>query len=137
VLLVLDASAIVELLFQTLAGKRVSDIIFEPNINLCAPELLTIETIQVIRRFINSKEISTKVADSIFNDLKDLPISYYPHHILLNRAWDLRKNFTAYDATYISLAEALKAPLITCDSAFKKGSGSIHQAKVILIKPTA
>lgn len=135
-LLVLDASAVVELLFQTLAGKRISDIIFEPNANLCAPELLTIETVQVIRRFINSKELTSATANSIFNDLKDLPISYYPHQILLDRVWELRKNFTAYDATYIALAEVLKAPLITCDSAFKKGSGTIHRATVALIKPT-
>lgn len=133
-LIVLDASAVVELLFQTTPGKRISDIIFEPGINLCAPELLTVETIQVIRRFINSKELTNTLANSLFKDLKDLPISFYPHQILLDRTWELRKNFTAYDATYLALAEALNAPLITCDSAFKKGSGGTHRAKIIHIK---
>jgi predicted nucleic acid-binding protein len=34
---------------------------------------------------------------------------------LLPRIWDLRANFTAYDGAYLALAEALDAPLLTCD----------------------
>jgi predicted nucleic acid-binding protein len=45
----------------------------------------------------------------------DFPIRRYPHTFLLARAWDLRRNFTAYDAVYVALAEALDAPLLTRD----------------------
>ena len=135
-MLVLDASAIVELLFQTVVGKKIANIIFNDRVNLVAPELLSVETIQVIRRFINSKELTLERAEQVFQDLRDLPIYYYPHHIVLSRVWDLRKNFTAYDATYLALAENLNAPLITTDSAFKKGYGKLHKAKVLFIQKT-
>ena len=133
-MLVVDASAVVELLFKSKIGEKVFDIIFKPSINLIAPELLSIETIQVIRRFTSSRELSQERASMAFQDLRDLPIFYYPHQILLDRVWELRKNFTAYDATYLALAESLQAPLLTCDSAFNKGYGKLHKAKVILLK---
>jgi predicted nucleic acid-binding protein len=52
----------------------------------------------------------------------------YPHDVLLERMWELRHNFTAYDAAYIALAEALEAPLITCDRALTSG----HRAEVVV-----
>lgn len=48
-------------------------------------------------------------------DLLALPIVRYPTLQLLERAWSLRHNFTAYDAMYVALAEALDAPLVTAD----------------------
>ena len=133
-MIVLDASALVELLFQTKVGKKVGEIIFENQVNLVAPELLSIEVLQVVRRFVNSKELSSERATAVFQDFNDLAISYYPHRILLPRIWELRKNFTAYDATYIALSEQLEATLLTCDGAFIKGFGKIHSAKILLLK---
>ncbi len=39
----------------------------------------------------------------------------YPHDVLLDRVWELRANLSAYDASYVALAEALGLPLVTCD----------------------
>jgi predicted nucleic acid-binding protein len=50
-------------------------------------------------------------------DLADLPLDRYSHEFLLLRIWELRHNLTAYDAAYVALAEALDAPLLTCDRA--------------------
>ncbi len=133
-MLVVDASVIIELLFRTKLGDKISDVLFKSNTNLIAPELLSIECIQVIRRFISSKELSLVRSKEVFHDLKDLPIKYYPHQILLDRIWELKNNFTAYDATYLALAENLNAPLLTTDSAFNKGFGKIHMAKIIYVK---
>ena len=49
-------------------------------------------------------------------DLADLDLHRHPHLDLLTRAWELRENVTAYDAMYVALAEALDAPLVTCDA---------------------
>lgn len=49
-----------------------------------------------------------------------LPIERYPHEPLLERAWQMRGNATAYDAVYVALAEALGAALITGDSRLAK-----------------
>jgi predicted nucleic acid-binding protein len=57
-----------------------------------------------------------------------LPAERYAHTPLIDRIWDLRHNFTAYDGTYIALAEAMNADLYTCDRKLLKG----HRARVVL-----
>jgi hypothetical protein len=49
-------------------------------------------------------------------EFAELRIGRYPHQPLGDRVWQLRHNLTAYDTTFIALAEALDAALITCDS---------------------
>jgi predicted nucleic acid-binding protein len=44
------------------------------------------------------------------------------------RAWKLRENITAYDAMYVALAEALDAPLVTCDRPLAHTAG--HAATI-------
>jgi predicted nucleic acid-binding protein len=39
----------------------------------------------------------------------------HPYPPLLPRAWQLRRNFTVYDALYVALAEIAGAPLLTSD----------------------
>jgi len=43
---------------------------------------------------------------------------------LLDRIWELRHNFTAYDAVYIALAEATGSFLYTCDEKLRRGHGA-------------
>jgi predicted nucleic acid-binding protein len=62
------------------------------------------------------------------DDLLDLPLTRYPHEPFLARVWELRTNVTAYDAVYLALAEALKAPLLTRDQRLAACRG--HQASV-------
>lgn len=131
-MIVIDASAIVELLFKTKAGEKIADIIFKNTSNIVAPELLNIEVLQVVRKFRKSREISNERAREFFDDFVSLPIKYYPHSFLLKRIWELKENFTAYDSTYIALAELLNAPLITTDLAFKRGRVNIHKADIII-----
>lgn len=47
--------------------------------------------------------------------LAKLNVRRWPHEPLLPRIWALRHNLTAYDAAYVTLAESLAAPLLTCD----------------------
>ena len=65
-------------------------------------------------------------------DLVDLDLHRHPHLDLLTRAWKLRDNVTAYDAMYLALAEALDAPIVTCDTPLAKAPG--HQAHVEVIE---
>jgi predicted nucleic acid-binding protein len=50
-------------------------------------------------------------------------LTRYPHAALLSRVWELRENFTAYDAVYIALAETLEAPLVTTDARLARAPG--------------
>ncbi len=42
---------------------------------------------------------------------------------LLARIWELRENLTAYDATYVALAEALACELVTADFRLAQAPG--------------
>ena len=43
-------------------------------------------------------------------------MSRHPTFPLLHRVWELRDNLSAYDASYVALAEALGCPLVTADA---------------------
>ena len=57
-------------------------------------------------------------------DGPELPSFRYPLGALRDRVWELRENLTAYDAVYVALAEALGAPLVTCDRALARAPGT-------------
>jgi predicted nucleic acid-binding protein len=129
-MIVLDASAAVDWLLQTRAGQHIEKRIYSRNETLHAPHLLDLEVTQVLRRLASQGVISAHRADEAVRDLLDLRISRYPHLVLLPRVWQLRHNFSAYDAAYIVLAEKLGAALVTRDARLASASG--HAAPVEL-----
>lgn len=127
-MIVLDASAAVEILLQTPAGAAWSARLLAPEISLHAPHLLDVEVAQVLRRFVRRGEMTSSRAREALADLVDLPLARYPHDLLLPRAWELRENLTAYDAVYVALAELLGATLLTCDA--RLSNAPRHKARV-------
>jgi predicted nucleic acid-binding protein len=130
-LIVLDASAAIELLLRTPAAAAIEARLFAPNETLHAPHLLNIEVTQVIRRYAAMGEVDEGRGSAALEDLCNLPVRRYPHDILLPRVWALRNNLTAYDAAYVALAEALDAMLITRDKRLAGAAG--HHARVALM----
>lgn len=115
-MIVLDASAALEVLLGTPAADAISDRIFTPTESLHVPYLFDVEVLQVVRLYHRTGEIDAERGREAVEDLEDLAAERYPHEPLLQRMWELRDNATAYDAAYLALAEVLGAPLITCDS---------------------
>lgn len=115
-MIVLDASAVVELLLGTPAGRRVARRVADEEESLHAPHLLDLEVAQVLRRYVAASVLTAKEAEHALDELTSLDLARYPHDVLLARVWQLRRNATAYDAAYLALAEALSAPLLTCDA---------------------
>jgi predicted nucleic acid-binding protein len=115
-MLVLDASAAIDWLLHTAAGKEIEERIYRRSESLHAPHLLDVEVAQVLRRLVREGAVSAPRADQAIQDLFDLRLARYPHFVFLPRIWRLRDNFTAYDAAYIALAENLRATLITRDA---------------------
>ena len=131
-MIVLDASAAIELLLNAPLAPRISGLVFRAGESMHAPHLIDIEVAQVLRRFARLGEIGSQRAEQALEDLADLPLARYPHSILLPAVWALRENATAYDAAYLVLAEALGATLLTCDTAL--GSIPGHRARVEVIR---
>ncbi|HKV25046.1 MAG TPA: type II toxin-antitoxin system VapC family toxin [Candidatus Acidoferrum sp.] len=130
-MIVLDASAAIEWLLQSAAGIKIDRRIFSTSETLHVPHLLDIEVAQVLRRYVRDKAITAQRGEEALDDLSDMPLRRYPHNFLLPRVWGLRASLTAYDAAYVALAEALDAPLLTCDRKIASASG--HSAKVEVV----
>ena len=130
-MIVVDASAALELILGTPRGQVVADRFFAPGETLHAPHLIDLEVAQVLRRYASLGEVSAERGRQALADLADLPLSRYPHTVLLPRVWELRHNATAYDAAYLALAEVLDAPLVTADARLAIALGYTAVVEVI------
>ena len=130
-MIVLDASVVMELLMRTTRGRRAAERLRADRFTLHAPHLLDLEVASVLRRLNANGTFEDRRGREGLLALADMPIHRYPHEFLLTRVWELRANLTAYDAAYVALAEALKAPLLTCDRRLARASG--HRARVELL----
>jgi len=129
--MVVDASALIEVLLRTSNATVVEERLFGAGETLHVPYLIDIETAQVVRRYAAGGEIDDARGRAALGDLADFPMRRYPHDFLLQRVWDLRHNLTAYDAVYVALAEALDATLLTRDRRLAAASG--HRARIEMV----
>lgn len=130
-MIVVDASAVIEVLLGTPAARRVAERLFAEGETLHAPHLLDVEVAQVLRRYALADALGSERGGEALEDLADFPITRYPHQPFLLRIWELRHNVTAYDAAYLALAEALAAPLVTRDAKLASAAG--HSARIELV----
>ena len=131
-MIVVDASALLELLLGTARADRIASFALAPEERLHAPHLLDIEIAQALRRLVQLAEITTARAQQALDDQAALVVDRHSHQDLLPRIWQLRESITAYDAAYVALAEALDAPLLTCDAKLARSHG--HRARMELVE---
>ncbi len=120
--LVIDASIVVAALVDAGEVGRWAEQVLVSR-HLVAPHLMPYEVANVLRRGGVSGEISDDSAALAHADLEDLRVELFPHDLTARRAWDLRRNLTIYDASYVALAELLEAPLATLDARLVRGTG--------------
>ncbi|HEX4241392.1 MAG TPA: type II toxin-antitoxin system VapC family toxin [Steroidobacteraceae bacterium] len=130
-MIVIDASAVVELILKTELGLKVEARALDPIERLHAPHLLDLEVAQVLRRLVMLREVTVRRAQEALEDHAALLIERPGHHDLLSRIWRLRDSLSAYDAAYVFLGEALNAPVLTCDGKLARSHG--HTARIELI----
>ena len=85
--------------------------------------LIDLEVTSVWRGLVRGGRVPAARVEAALDDLRDLPIQRVEHTSLLPRCWELRENLSAYDATYVALAEALDAPLVTADARLARAPG--------------
>lgn len=129
--MVLDASALVELLLNTPIGARVAARIANPDDALHVPHLADLEVAQALRRYVRDGTLDAATAAAALDDLRALDLERHAHEPLLERIWELRQNLTAYDAVYVALAEVLDCAVLTSDAPFSRAPGMKERAVLI------
>jgi len=125
--IVVDTSAVIGVLAGQPRVARLVDRVINDG-DLHAPHLIDVEFQHGLRRLVVAGAIHDDRAADARMDFADLTIVRYPHLSLADRMWELRHNVTAYDAAFLALAEALGAPLVTCDARLARAPG--HAASV-------
>ncbi|BBZ42158.1 type II toxin-antitoxin system VapC family toxin [Mycobacterium conspicuum] len=119
---VCDASAVVALLLDSGPdGQWATDRL--RGSELFAPALLPYECANIIRRHELAGLVSADQAAQSHADLLDLAVDLWPYELLSSRVWQLRANLSSYDASYVALAEAIGADLITLDRRILRAPG--------------
>ena len=127
-MIVLDASVVVELLTNGALAESIRAKLVCCRESFLVPHLIDVEVVSALRRLAGGQRIDSYRSAEFLAGLAALPAERYAHTPLIGRIWELRHNFTAYDAAYIALAEATDSVLYTCDEKLRIG----HRARVVL-----
>lgn len=127
-MIVLDASVIVELITNGRLADSLRRNLGESSEAFIVPHLLDVEVASALRKLVAGQRIDSHRSEQFLTALRTFPAERYAHTPLLARIWELRHNFTSYDAVYIALAEATNSTLYTSDVKLSKG----HHARVML-----
>jgi predicted nucleic acid-binding protein len=128
--IVLDASVVVELLTNGALADSLRRDLAASNDSFIVPHLLDVEVMSALRKLVAGQRFDSHRSGEFLEGLALLPAERYSHIPLLDRIWELRHNFTAYDAAYIALAEATDSVLYTSDEKLCQG----HRARVALFR---
>ncbi|WP_307858039.1 type II toxin-antitoxin system VapC family toxin [Cellulomonas fulva] len=126
----IDASAMVEALVGRSPHTELLDALTG---ELSAPHLLDVEVVSVLRGLSLAGKVTPEAADEARRAHFAFTIARHELEPLAERVWALRHQLTAYDASYLALAEALACQLYTCDA---KLAASGHRADVRVVPTT-
>jgi predicted nucleic acid-binding protein len=116
--IVIDASAAISALLNAGPARQA---LAEEQVH--APHLIDPEVANALRRGVAAWRIEPGDAWTALDRWRRLGISRYALFHLLQRVWDLRENLSAYDASYVALAESLDCALLTADVRLGRAPG--------------
>jgi predicted nucleic acid-binding protein len=121
----------VEYLLRTENSDWIGRAIGDSGNDLHAPALCDIEVMAALRRALMIGDLDEERAAEAVEDYLDLPVTKHGHESLMVRMLEMRENFSAYDATYVALAELLGGDLLTGDKALARAAQA--NAEIALI----
>lgn len=117
-MIVVDASAALSALLNAGAARRAL-----ASEQLHVPHLIDPEVASGLRRRVAGGQLAAGAGWAVLDSWRRLGVARYPVYSLLDRVWELRDNLSAYDASYVALAELLDCSLLTADARLSKVPG--------------
>ena len=105
--------------------------------DLAAPSIIDLEVLSVWRGLARSGPLDARRAALAVDDLRVLPLQRVDPTVLIERCWELRDELTVYDASYVALAEAMQAALITGDRRIARAPGPLCSIELVTTQPTS
>ena len=118
-MIVVDASAALAALLQDGRARRM--VAAE---QLHAPHLVDSEVARGLRRKVATGQLAAQTGWSALDTWRRLGMTRYPVIALLDRVWELRRDVSSYDASYVALAELLDCALLTADERLARARGT-------------
>ena len=123
-MIVVDASILANVVGDDSVDGRRARSEMRSAVEIAAPDLVDVETMAVLRKRWLAGTITDRRFATAVGDLEAIDLDRYPTLRLMRRAYELRANVTAYDATYVALAEGLGCELLTGDRRLANAPGS-------------
>lgn len=117
-MVVIDASAAISGLLNDGAARRAMT-----DERLHTVHLVDAEVANGLRRMVAAQHVAAGEGWTVLDRWRRLGMTRYPTFGVLGRVWELRDNLSAYDASYVALAEALDCPLLTADARLSRAPG--------------
>ncbi|HEY2215223.1 MAG TPA: type II toxin-antitoxin system VapC family toxin [Acidimicrobiales bacterium] len=122
---VIDAGVLVELIASDLDPEVLGDE------ELAVPHLVDTEVLSALRALVGRRELTTQQGSAAVDLYGQLELVRFPAENLRSRIWGLRHNLSAYDATYVALAESLGSNLLTTDTRIAAAPGTSCVIEVV------
>jgi predicted nucleic acid-binding protein len=116
--IVVDASAAVSALLNAGPARRA---LAEEQLHV--PHLIDPEVANALRRGVVASRIEPGDAWIALDRWRHLGMTRYAVFNLFERVWELRENLSAYDASYVALAESFACTLLTADVRLGRAPG--------------
>jgi len=130
---VVDASFVVAVLLDSGRAGQWSEARLT-EFQAVAPHLMPFEVASALRRLVSQGALSPSRGSDALQQLRVLKVSLLPFDVLVDRVWSLRTNLTAYDASYVAVAEMLGSRLVTFDQKLADAPGL--RCEVLVGPPT-
>ena len=119
-MIVIESSAMVNALVGDPANPGLLVLLADEELH--APALLDFEVASALRGHALGGKLDPARLEEAVEDFIAFRIERHPMTSLLGHVLDLRDNFTAYDAAYVVLAQALDSPVVSADAKLREAA---------------
>ena len=109
------------------------DLVAHEEREVLVPHVCDLEVVSALRAITRRGAAKAEETEAVLRVYSALPLERLGHLPMLSRIFELRDNFSPYDAAYAVLAESFEAPLYTADSGLARATRAHTGVEVVEI----